>query len=77
MHYSTEKLRESEKSFLQWSWKNLQVPAKIYTFRDTVLKAITEHANAVLKPGVHSNGVPKDQESISVVDKLAIELFQA
>ena len=42
-----------------------------------MLKAITEHANAVLKPGTHSNGDPKDLESISVVDKLAIELFQA
>ena len=54
-----------------------KIPTKIYTFRDTFLKVIMEHANTVLKPGVHSNGDPKDQESISVVDKLVIELFQA
>jgi len=53
-----------------------KVPAKIYTFRDTILKSITEHA-IVLKPGAHSNGDPKDQANISIVDKLAIELFQA
>ena len=54
-----------------------KVPAKIYTFRDTILKSITDAANVVLKPGAHSNGDPKDQANISVVDMLAIELFQA
>jgi len=54
-----------------------KIPTKIYTFRDTFLKVIMEHANTVLKPGVHSNGDPKDQENISVVDKLTIELSHA
>jgi hypothetical protein len=51
--------------------------AKAFTLHDKVLKSISSRAEAVLKPGSHSSSLePNDYENVSVVDKLAIKLFQ-
>ncbi len=45
--------------------------------RDKVLKSISSWAETVLKPDSHSLSLePNDYENISVVDKLAVKLFQ-
>jgi hypothetical protein len=51
--------------------------AKVFTLRDKVLKSISSQAEAVLKKGSHSSSLePNDFENVSVVDKLAVKLFQ-
>jgi len=53
--YSTEKLGEGKSLFFNGPGRIYKASTKIYAFRDTVLNAIMEYANAVLRPGVHSN----------------------